>query len=143
MIDEYRYFAYNTETGRNIDVLPFEECIEILRYRYNHIKDMLQDVLKENGKLKNSIYKDDVIQELQCRIKEMEADYYRGFPINKDQDDAINIWIKKHQAQKHNGIESNSCIGGQYSYHFYPTAIGTSGTIRCSCGAEFEFMELK
>ena len=70
------------------------------------------------------------------------------FPISKDEENAIEEWKKKHDEDVH-GLTTNNLrmkaegvSGGRYSYHFVPTALGTSGVIKCSCGAKFEFQEI-
>ena len=146
-MDEIAYFAYNSETGEHLEVLPFDECIKIIQYRYNNIKESLNNACETNKRLKEEHYKDELVNGLKKQLSRMEDAYYRGFPITKKEEDSINAWKKKHDEEDHGydtfekRLKAEGVSGGRYSYHFYPTAIGTSGVIRCSCGAEFEFME--
>lgn len=48
-----------------------------------------------------------------------------GFPIAKDENDAINLWQRKHDAEMHGlktaheRIQAGGAIGGTYFYRFY------------------------
>ena len=84
---------------------------------------------------------------MKAELERIRADYYRGFAITEYEDKIIKEWQKKHE-EEHNlttdslRLKAAGSIGGRYSYHFYPTSIGTSGVVRCSCGAEFKFQEI-
>lgn len=97
---------------------------------------------EENDFLKNKYDINEEIKELKKRLKEESYKNLNGFPITEEEAKAIEEWQKKHEKEVHNGSSYAGAIGGRYSYHFVPTSIGTSGTIRCSCGAEFEFQEI-
>ena len=107
-----------------------------------------QHLLEENKKLKNEHYKDEKLSEMKSRLDKMEKEYYRGFPISEEENDRIKSWMNKHDEEVHNAhtlsekLRLGGCCGGRYSYHFIPTSIGTVGTIKCSCGAEFTFQEI-
>lgn len=107
-----------------------------------------QHLLEENKKLKNEHYKDEKLSEMKSRLDKMEKEYYRGFPISEEENDRIRSWMNKHDEEVHNAhtlsekLRLGGCCGGRYSYHFIPTSIGTVGTIKCSCGAEFTFQEM-
>ena len=118
----------------------------------NHIKEIVaiveaQDEIitaqrEEINFLNNKYDENEEIKELKKRLREESYKNLNGFPITEDELKAINEWKEKHEAEVHNGSSYAGAIGGRYSYHFVPTSIGTSGTIRCSCGAEFEFQEI-
>ncbi len=76
---------------------------------------------------------------MEKKYHEMRDDYYRGFPITKSEEKAITKWKSEHE-KNHNG--GYGAIGGKYTYHFIPTSIGIVGTIKCSCGAEFDFQRI-
>ena len=117
-----------------------------------HIKEIVatveaQDVVisalrEENEFLKNKYDENEEIKELKRRLREESYKNLNGFPITEEEVQVIEKWQKKHEQEAHNGSSYAGAIGGRYSYHFVPTSIGTSGTIRCSCGAEFEFQEI-
>ena len=53
------------------------------------------------------------------------------------------IWEKEHgltSDRLRTKAEGRSC--SRYSYKFVPTVLGTSGVIRCHCGATFEFQKI-
>lgn len=85
---------------------------------------------------------------MQERLDEMQKDYWRGFPITEKEQKAIDEWKKKHNEEAHGyttdymRMRAEGCSGGRYAYQFLPTALGTSGVIKCSCGAKFEFQEI-
>ena len=121
--------------------------------RFNeHIKEIVatveaQDVVisalrEENNFLKNKYDINEEIKELKKRLREESYKNLNGFPITEEEAKAIEEWKEKHEQEVHNGSSYAGAIGGRYSYHFVPTSIGTSGTIKCSCGAEFEFQEI-
>ena len=102
----------------------------------------------QNQNLINEKYKDQELSRMKKDLEEMKADYYRGFPISKNKQDKIDKWINKHEKEAHNfrtigdQMRRGGCIGGTYTYEFIPTSIGTIGTIKCNCGAEFTFQEM-
>jgi hypothetical protein len=79
----------------------------------------------------------------------LQENYYRGFPISKDEQDAIEAWKIQHDLEVHKldtlskRMKVSGVSGGRYTYHFLPTSIGVSGTIECSCGAKFEFQKIE
>ena len=119
-------------------------------FGYKELKDVLSEIqkefdskeskieylLKENKKLKHESYKDKELQAMKEEMKLMKEEYYRGFPISEEQEKAISEWKRKHNEEAH-GKRMRS-----YSYHFYPTSLGTCGEVHCSCGAKFTFQEI-
>lgn len=142
------YTNYDPETGEITHVYELEDCIKAIRVRNEDNESRINRLYEENKALREEHYKDSVIQELQQKLRKMEANYYRGFPISETQSKKINNWKKEHDEKIHGCITAGDRLkidgvcGGRYTYHFTPTSIGTSGVIRCNCGAEFEFQEL-
>lgn len=99
----------------------------------------LESLREELKKAKEDAYKDKELAKMKTQYEEMEKDYYRGFPISEKEEKRIKKWTEEHEKIHPGG---QGCGGGKYSYHFVPTGLGISGTIRCSCGAEFEFQEI-
>lgn len=91
---------------------------------------------KELVEAKDEAYKDKELQEMEEKYLEMRADYYRGFPISEEEEKSIDNWIDEHEKKCKGG---HGAVGGKYTYHFIPTSIGVIGTIKCSCGKEFDF----
>lgn len=85
---------------------------------------------------------------MQQELNKMQKEYILGFPITEEENKKILRWQKMHEATAHKATNAKQRMhlqgvsGGRYSYHFVPTALGTSGVVRCSCGAEFEFQEI-
>lgn len=131
-------------------------------FGYKKLEDVLNEIKKEfdskeirikyleeeNKKLKEKTWKDEQLSKMKEYYDQMQEDYYRGFPISESEQEKIRAWQKKHEEEVHGlttnkaRLEAQGVSGGRYSYHFVPTAIGTSGVVRCSCGAEFEFQEI-
>lgn len=141
---QHRYSTYYN--GVYTDVLPVEDCVRAILCRNEDNENIIKRLEEENKKLKDDVWKDEELQKMKIELERMRSDYHRGFPITEDEQERINAWKKKHEEEVHgvrNDVPSyKRGTGGSYSYHFYPTSIGTSGVIRCSCGAEFEFQEI-
>jgi hypothetical protein len=137
-----------SKNGKLINVYDLEECLQSIRIQNEDKDDRIKYLQEENKKLKDEAYKDNELQDMKNKLDKMQEDYYRGFPITEKEESAIKAWTKKHDEEVHkimtqeDRIMAGGCIGGRYSYHFVPTSIGTIGTVKCSCGAEFTFCEL-
>lgn len=103
---------------------------------------------KQNQKLRDEKYKDNELLRMEAELKAMKEDYYRGFPISEEEQKSIREWMDKHDEEVHHArtlgdkLKLGGCCGGRYTYKFTPTSIGTIGTVKCSCGAEFTFQEM-
>lgn len=103
---------------------------------------------KQNQELRDEKYKDNELSRMETELKTMRANYYRGFPISEEERVHIEEWMEKHDKDVHgcnnlkDRLRRGGCIGGTYKYEFVPASIGTVGTVRCSCGAEFTFQDL-
>lgn len=134
--------------GEYTHVYELEDCIRAIRCRNEDNEKRIKHLEEENRKLKAENHKDEEIQKMQSELDKMQKDYYRGFPISEKEAEAIESWKKKHEKEDHGLTNDNMRLkaqgvsGGCYSYHFVPTALGTSGVVRCHCGAEFEFQEI-
>lgn len=134
--------------GEYTNVYDLDDCLRAIKCRNKNNEDTIEYLRKENKRLKEENYKDDELQKMKTQLEKMKADYWRGFPITENEKKAIEEWKKKHEEEVHGlttdkmRLRAQGISGGRYSYHFVPTTIGTSGVIRCSCGAEFEFREI-
>jgi predicted nuclease with TOPRIM domain len=134
--------------GEVVVVYDFDKCIKALQCRNSDNEKRIKYLKEENSKLKEEYNKDEEIQKMQERLDEMQKDYWRGFPISEEEQNAIEEWKKKHDIEVHGlttsrmRMKAEGCIGGRYIYKFVPTSIGISGKIICHCGAEFEFQEI-
>lgn len=134
--------------GKLTQVYDLDECLLAIQCRNRDNENRIKYLEEENKKLKEKSYKDEELQSIKEQLDKMKKDYWRGFPISEKEEKAIEAWKEKHEKEVHGLIteelrmKSQGVSGGRYSYHFVPTAIGTSGVVRCSCGAEFEFQEI-
>lgn len=117
------------------DLNTFDELIESLKQKYKRLEIINENLREENEQHRNKIYEIGYVSKLREENKRLKEDYYRGFPISKEEKEAINKW-----ADEHYKTCSYKRVG--YGYHFYPTPLGVSGSVQCSCGAKFEFQEI-
>lgn len=116
------------------DLNTFDELIESLKQKYKRLEIINENLKEENEQHRNKTYEKGYVSKLREENKRLKEDYYRGFPINKEEKEAIDKWTTEH-------YKTCNRIGG-CSYHFYPTELGVAGVIQCSCGAKFEFQEI-
>ena len=146
MATEYEYSTHYN--GKFTTVYTTEDAIRAILCRNEHNLNRIERLEAENKKLKDEAWKDEKLQEMKKQLKRMQEDYYRGFPISEQDMASIKKWKRKHDAEAHGlttdilRLKAGGVSGGRYSYHFIPTSLGTSGVIRCGCGAEFEFQEI-
>ena len=130
-----KYTSYNLEKDEYIAVHPFEECLMAIQKRYKDAENEIEKLEKENKTLKD-------------RLESMQRAIYRGFPISEEEQEKIRKWQKEHDREVHGATDIEGCltkagaIGGDYAYEFIPTSVGTFGSVKCTCGAKFEFQEV-
>lgn len=124
-------------------VLPKEQAVRELKNIIATVESLSDDVTRlrvENQALKSENYKDEELarlkESLNSKDELIRKLYGRTFVIDDDEQEKIDEFKAKHNHG------SAGAIGGQYSYTFTPTSIGTVGTITCSCGESFDFSNL-
>lgn len=134
--------------GEWTQVYDLDKCIRAIQCRNEDNENRIKYLEEENKKLREEYNKDEEIQEMKSEVEKMRKDYWRGFPITEKEEAAIEAWKKKHDEEVHGWttdtmrMKAEGVSGGRYSYHFIPTSLGVSGTIRCHCGVEFEFQKI-
>lgn len=151
-LNKYKTHEYSTgdpETGAWCTVYELDKALRAIKLRNIHDQDRIKYLEDENKKLKEEKYKDEELTTMKTKLDKMQKEYYRGFPISEEENNRIRSWMNKHDEEVHNAytlsekLRLGGCCGGRYSYHFIPTSIGTTGTVKCcSCGAEFTFQEM-
>ena len=140
---DVRYSTYRD--GKYITVPTMDELCLALKDKFISQEEKIEYLEEEIKRLKDENWKDNELQSMKEQYDKMKEDYWRGFPISKEEKEKINAWINKHEEEKHPRPKMDyprgGAIGGCYSYHFVPTSIGTFGTIECTCGEKFEFQE--
>ena len=125
------------------NICIMENIKKTLQQVYDHYRSVCNRndyLIKEIEKVKSEKYVDEELSRLKSEYDKMESDYYRGFPISKEEDKNIKEWIKNQQ-KKNPGI--GGAAGGRFTYKFTPTGLGTVGTIIDGfTGDEFTFQEL-
>lgn len=117
------------------DQYTLDELLKMIKNKYEHLELHKKRVEEENEQHRNKIYETQYVSKLREENKRLREDYFRGFPISKEQKEAIDKWANEHYKTC-----SYKRVG--YGYHFYPTPLGVSGVVQCSCGAKFEFQEI-
>lgn len=116
------------------DLNTFDELIESLKQKYKRLEIINENLREENEQHRNKTYEIGYVSKLREENKRLKEDYYRGFPISKEEKESIDKWTTEH-------YKTCNRISG-CSYHFYPTELGVAGVVQCSCGAKFEFQEI-
>ena len=148
-ITNMKDFEYSTTRNGNFIKVPrMQNCIDAILIRYEDALDKISRLEETNKKLRSEHYKDEELQQIEQEVKDMKKDYYRGFPISKEEKEAIDKWERQHEEEVHclhtleDRLRRGGTIGGSYRYEFIPTSIGTVGKVVCSCGEEFVFCDL-
>lgn len=118
-----------------------DEMFSNLKKQFEYNEALIQKLRAENTKLKDEAYKDKELTRLKEQLDDVIQDSLRGFPVTKEESEAIAKWTNSHDEQVHNNKLSGA-IGGRYKYTFIPTSIGTYASVFCTCGAEFCFRNL-
>ena len=93
----------------------------------------------ENVYLKSEQYKDSELANMRSEYDKMKDDYYRGFPISKEEMEKIHKWMDE-LTKDYPEAKINSA---RFHYKFYPTALGVAGFVVDSItGKELQFQEL-
>ena len=143
---EFEYFT--KRNGKYTKVPCMQDCINAISIRYNDALYEISRLEETNKKLRSEHYKDEELQKMKQEVKDIKEDYYRGFPISKEEKEAIDKWKRQHEEEVHclhtleDRLRAGGTIGGSYHYEFIPTSIGTIGKVVCSCGEEFVFCDL-
>ena len=128
---DYEYTTYYD--GVYTQVHTVEDCVRALLCRNEDKNDTIERLQNRVKELEDEHYKDKRIQEMSEQLKEMRAALVRGFSIEAEEAEAISAWKDKHDTVVHNNPRHyHGTIGGGYTYRFYPSSIGTVTECYCS-----------
>lgn len=131
-------------------ILGEQECKEALKKLDHNINLLLQSIhsLKEKNKelkeeLNDKYANDKKIVELTVTVDNLERNLKDSFRVYDSEWEKIREWQTSHNQEKHNSKKSSFGVsGGQWTYLFTPTGIGTIVTVKCTCGDELCVREL-
>lgn len=123
----------------------------------SEINKYISDVIKGSVKLEDvdslglrrillyenkELIENEIIQDLIKELDEVNQKFWKRnrFSLSDNQEDKIKLWEETHECKnrgKHHGA-----IGGQYTYKFTPTSIGTFCEVKCSCGETIDVSEI-
>lgn len=134
---------------REKDNKEVNDMLNSLNEKWNKMYLYSKQLEEENQRLRDEKYKDEELQRLETRIKDLERKLMLGFPISDDEWEKLQEWQHVHN-EKHfpstNGKKAMTkiaMVGVPYVYTFHPTHLGTVGTCKCGiCSEEFEFQSI-
>lgn len=112
-----------------------------------HLSNENKRLYEENKKLKSEQYKDEELKRLSEKNKELKEQIFsmrieNEFVLSENEIKKVENWRKEHNKRKHPSGNFGA-IGGELTYLFVPTSIGTIGKIVCCCGEEFIFRNME
>ena len=119
-----------------------DQCIDGLFNSLETNKKTIINLRNQVEELKRTLNdenrKDDEYRKLQDENDKLKAELHRGFQIDEDDYNGAIEWMTEHNEEIHKGTTAGA-IGGRYTWQFVPTGIGVFGSVKCNCGAEYNF----
>lgn len=123
--------------GEKIIELPSNDALcEIIREKLDRQEELINHYKTLYEEAKSQTYKDEELLRLDAENKELRSRLTYSFEITPEEQNKINNWIQHHEHDFKNHLLD-------WSHIFTRTPIGVEGKVRCSCGKEFIFKELK
>lgn len=112
------------------------ECVENLQVVIDRLRGkdkQIEQLQKENNRLRDEHYKDEELKKLQEKIDKLQGDCNRGFPISFNEQEVIDEFREEHKKE---------CPHCSFKYIFEPYSIVEFGYLKCNvCGEEIKFAE--
>ena len=126
-----------------------EKDLDAIKDFIERQRGAIENLKRENAELRDNFYKDKELSRMKTELEGLRVEMSKGFPISKTEHEAINNWIKEHEATAHNAktleerLARHGAAGRGYRYIFYPTGLGTFGEVVCTdCGEKFLFQNI-
>ena len=110
----------------------FDECIERIKMLYQWEVDHNKSLGNENKYLKSGNYKDTELQKMADELAQVRHEALQGFSISDSESRQLQEYRKNHINSFHGGKEPTGVSGGNWSYEFIPTSLGTIGYCYCN-----------
>ena len=89
MSQDHQYYVTSCDSDECLTIPPMKELCEILTRKFEDIDKLCDHLREENEKLKNGEFEKQELKRLKERYNEMQADYFRGFPISEEEDKKV------------------------------------------------------
>ena len=129
--------------GELMNIYDSKDLSKAIVDTIDYYKNAAEAAQQALNAFKEKAYKDEELQRLQKENERLTTVISGSFTVSPEEWEKIHVWQKLHIQKKHGGKNSQTAIGGAYTYSFIPTSIGDIGTVKCVCGAEFTFRELE
>lgn len=136
--DEDKFLKYQSEGGfRKVDLDSLEKSFKDILDKIKKYDESVNSIAKELKDIKNNLYKDKEIEKLKKELEGAEAikNDRVSFNVSKDEFAKAEKWQIKHNRKYHGadktGYVYTGACGGQFSWEFYPTGLGTIASCTC------------
>ena len=132
------YTIWGGSDTPSIHVEDLDTVCENLKILFDNQEAKIERYKLQVAALSDEKWRDKTLQELQEKIKVLEAKANSGFSIPSDMRSAIQDWKENHLRKIHHKgtleerLQFGGAIGGTFNYVFTPTSIGDIGVCQCS-----------
>ena len=139
--------ALTFDFTKDDQAIPYEDnfyhLLDNLKFLYERSERSVEHLRHACQRLEDRNWKDDTLKELAEAVEVACENNRRGFPIDKEEAAAIELWKQQHSHKYHADWhpDINSLFGECWDYCFTPTCIGTIGKVRCRLCAQSEESE--
>lgn len=111
----------------------FEKGIETIRNEYERQAAENNRLREELETLRDEKWRDEELERLTAERDALRSNCRDGFSLSRGEREKVSAWQEEH-LNKYHPDRYFGAIGGNFTYEFIPTSIGTIGTCICSSG---------